>query len=117
MAPTHRTLLVILICAPILVTITILGIWYHRKRAENKRAEAILAARARIATYEARQRARWEAVRAWQIEGERIRTLAALEGLVPERVATGRSGYKPPPPPPLRSQPREHHSEPIRFQR
>jgi hypothetical protein len=113
MAPTRRTLLVVLICAPILVTIIILAIWYHRKRAENKRAQAVLAARVRIARYEARQRA----IRDWQIEGERIRTLAALEGLVPERVATGRSGYNPPPPPPLRSQPREHHSEPITFQR
>jgi hypothetical protein len=117
MATTHQILLVILLCTPALVTVTLLAIWCHRKRAENKRAEAILAARARIATYEARQRARWEAVRAWQIEGERIRTLAALEGLVPERVATDRSGYRAPLPAPLTSQSRQHRSEPIHSQR
>lgn len=117
MAPAHHILLAILLCVPILVTITILSVWYHRKRAENKRAAAVLAARVRIARYHAAERARLEAARAWQIEAERIRTLAALEGLVPERVATSRSGYNPPPPPPVRSQPREHRSEPITFQR
>ena len=110
-----QVLLIILLCTPILVTITILAIWCHRKRAENRKAEAILAARARIATYEARRQARLEAERAWNVDGERIRTLAALEGLVPEGVTTDRSGYRAPPLPTLTSQAPRYHSAPVTF--
>lgn len=90
-----RMLLVVLLCTPILLTGIILAVWYYhqraKKRAADELAEAILASRARRALYEARARARWEAEQTWAIEGERIRTTAILEGLVPEVVRTDRS--------------------------
>lgn len=92
---TGQTLLVVLLCTPLLLTGIILAAWYYHRRAKKRfadeLAEAILTSRARWAAYEARALARWEAERTWAIEGERIHTMAILEGLVPEVVRTGRS--------------------------
>ena len=90
-----RTLLVVLSCTPLILTGIYLAVWYYQQRKKQceaeELAEAILASRARRALYEARALARWEAEQRWAIEGERIRTMAVLEGLVPEVVRTDRS--------------------------
>lgn len=87
--------LILVLCTPFLITLVFAACCYYqryaRKRAEQQRIDEILAERARVATQQARQWARWEAERTWHIEGERIRTLAILEGLVPEVVETNRS--------------------------
>lgn len=87
--------LILVLCAPFLITLVFAACCYYQRyakqRAEQQRIDEILAERARVALSVARQRARWEAVRTWEIEGERIRTLAILKGLVPEVVETDRS--------------------------
>ncbi|GAB7335724.1 hypothetical protein MBLNU13_g08026t2 [Cladosporium sp. NU13] len=74
----------------------ILAVWYYHQRAKKRfadeLAEAILTSRARRAAWEARVWAGWEAEQTWAIEGERIRTIVVLEGLLPEAVRTDRSG-------------------------
>ena len=84
-----QILLIVLLCTPILVTIIFLGVWQHQQRAkqrlETERAESILATRAQTAVYEA------HALSVWEIENDRVRTLAMLEGVVAERVVTERS--------------------------
>jgi len=92
---TGQTLPVVLLCTPLLLTGIILAVWCYQRR-QKKRfaeelAEAILTSRARRAAWEARAVAMWETGQAWAIEGERIRTMAVLEGLVPEVVRTDRS--------------------------
>lgn len=92
---TRQALLVVLLCTPLLLTGIILALWcYHRrakKRFADELAEAILTSRARRALWEARALAMWETGQRWAIEGERMRTMAVLEGLVPEVVRTDRS--------------------------
>jgi uncharacterized membrane protein affecting hemolysin expression len=84
-----QILLIALLCTPILVTIIFLAMWYHQQRAKERseveRAEAILRPRAQTAAYEA------HALSAWEIDNDRVRTLAILEGLVAEREVTERS--------------------------
>lgn len=93
--PTGKTLLVVLSCAPILLTGIILAVWYYRRRARKRfadeLAEAIIISRARRALWEACALAMWETGQRWANAGERIRIMAVLEGLVPEVVRTDRS--------------------------
>jgi len=86
-----QILLVILMCTPILVTIIFMAGWYYqaraKQRAEDDVTEEILRrSRAQTAAYQAHTLATLE------IESDRIRTLAILEGLVMERAVTDRSG-------------------------
>jgi hypothetical protein len=84
-----QILLIILLCTPVPVTIIFLAVWYQQQRAkqrvETRRDEAILRSRAQTAVYEA------HALPVWEIDNERVRTLATLEGLVAEREVTERS--------------------------
>lgn len=66
-----------------------LGIWYQQRRAKQRaeveRVETIVSSRTQTAAYEA------QALSAWEVESDRTRTLAILEGLVSERLPTERS--------------------------